>query len=295
MKSTLQNRKAWLLFLLPSLILFIFTVIFPIIRSAYFGFFDWDGVTPMQFVGFSNYKKLFSDFYFRNAFWNNLIYLLINLIGQVGIALILSLLLTKVVRGSNFFKTVYFAPTILSGVAVSQAFQKFYATEPLGVFNAILKGLGLETYITPWLGTAQTALVSVAIIECYKNMGLYLVIIYSGLMAIPPDVIESARMDGAKGFKLFWYIKLPYIREVLAVAIIMAVNGLLKAFDIPFITTNGGPGSSSELLTTYMYKTAFSSTRYGYGSAIAVFIALESILAVCILRKIFTKPEEDTL
>ena len=295
MKSTLLNRKAWLLFLLPSLILFIFTVIFPIIRSAYFGFFDWDGVTPMQFVGFSNYKKLFSDFYFRNAFWNNLIYLLINLIGQIGVALILSLLLTKVVRGSNFFKTVYFAPTILSGVAVSQAFQKFYATEPLGVFNAILKGLGLETYITPWLGTAQTALVSVAIIECYKNMGLYLVIIYSGLMAIPPDVTESARMDGAKGFKLFWYIKLPYIREVLAVAIIMAVNGLLKAFDIPFITTNGGPGSSSELLTTYMYKTAFSSTRYGYGSAIAVFIALESILAVCILRKIFTKPEEDTL
>ena len=249
----------------------------------------------MQFVGFSNYKKLFSDFYFRNAFWNNLIYLLINLIGQIGVALILSLLLTKVVRGSNFFKTVYFAPTILSGVAVSQAFQKFYATEPLGVFNAILKGLGLETYITPWLGTAQTALVSVAIIECYKNMGLYLVIIYSGLMAIPPDVTESAQMDGAKGFKLFWYIKLPYIREVLAVAIIMAVNGLLKAFDIPFITTNGGPGSSSELLTTYMYKTAFSSTRYGYGSAIAVFIALESILAVCILRKIFTKPEEDTL
>lgn len=295
MKSTLQNRKAWLLFLLPSLILFIFTVIFPIIRSAYFGFFDWDGVTPMQFVGFSNYKKLFSDFYFRNAFWNNLIYLLINLIGQIGVALILSLLLTKVVRGCNFFKTVYFAPTILSGVAVSQAFQKFYTTEPLGVFNAILKGLGLETYITPWLGTAQTALVSVAIIECYKNMGLYLVIIYSGLMAIPPDVIESARMDGAKGFKLFWYIKLPYIREVLAVAIIMAVNGLLKAFDIPFITTNGGPGSSSELLTTYMYKTAFSSTRYGYGSAIAVFIALESILAVCILRKIFTKPEEDAL
>lgn len=295
MKSTLQNRKAWLLFLLPSFTLFIFTVIFPIIRSAYFGFFDWDGVTPMLFTGFSNYKKLFSDFYFRNAFWNNLIYLLINLVGQVGIALLLALLLTKVGRGCNFFKTVYFAPTILSGVAVSQAFQKFYATEPLGVFNAILKGFGLETYITPWLGTAQTSLASVAIIECYKNMGLYLVIIYSGLMAIPPDVIESAHMDGAKGFKLFWYIKLPYIKEVMAVAIIMAVNGLLKAFDIPFITTNGGPGSSSELLTTYMYKTAFSSTRYGYGSAIAVFIALESILAVGILRKIFAKPEGDTL
>ena len=274
MKSTLKNRKAWLLFLLPSVIIFIFTVIFPIIRSAWLGFFDWDGVTPMRFVGLNNYRRLFSDLYFRNALWNNLLYLLINLVGQVGIALFLALLLTKITWGCNFFKTVYFAPTILSSVAVSQAFQKFYATEPPGVFNAVLEKIGLGSLVTPWLGTAQTALTSVALIECYKNMGLYLVILYS-------------RMDGASGIRLFWYIKLPYIRNVMAVAVIMAVNGLLKAFDIPFVTTNGGPGSASELVTTYMYKTAFSSARYGYGSAIAVFIALESILAVLILQAAF--------
>ncbi len=122
-------------------------------------------------------------------------------------------------------------------------------------------------------------------------MGLYLVIIYSGLMAIPADVIESARMDGASGIRLFRYIKLPYIKDVMVVAVIMAVNGLLKAFDIPFVTTNGGPGSASELVTTYMYKTAFSSARYGYGSAIAVFIALESILAVLILQRIFNRSD----
>lgn len=241
----------------------------------------------MRFVGLDNYRRLFSDLYFRNALWNNLLYLLINLVGQVGIALFLALLLTKITWGCNFFKTVYFAPTILSSVAVSQAFQKFYATEPPGVFNAVLEKIGLGSLVTPWLGTAQTSLTSVALIECYKNMGLYLVILYSGLMAIPSDVIESARMDGASGIRLFWYIKLPYIRNVMAVAVIMAVNGLLKAFDIPFVTTNGGPGSASELVTTYMYKTAFSSARYGYGSAIAVFIALESILAVLILQAAF--------
>ena len=201
--------------------------------------------------------------------------------------------LSKVQKGSNFFKTMYFAPTILSGIAVSQAFQKFYATQPLGLFNAILKAIGLGTYITPWLGTSETSLISVALIECYKNMGLYLVILYSGLIAIPADVVESARMDGAGGFRLFWHIKLPYIKNVVAVAVIMAVNGLLKAFDIPFITTNGGPGSSSELLTTYMYKTAFSSARYGYGSAIAVFIALESILFVGILQKAFSHSDPE--
>lgn len=288
MKSTLKNKTAWFLFLLPSLAIFLFTVLMPIIRSAYLGFFSWDGVTPKRFVGLHNYSNLFTDVYFQNAFFNNLLYLAINLIGQVGTALLLALLLTKIQKGSNFFKTMYFAPTILSGIAVSQAFQKFYSTQPLGLFNAILDAIGLDSYITPWLGTSQTALVSVALIECYKNMGLYLVILYSGLVAIPTDVVESARMDGAGNFKLFWYIKLPYIKNVVAVAVIMAVNGLLKAFDIPFITTNGGPGSSSELLTTYMYKTAFSSTRYGYGSAIAVFIALESIILVGILQKAFS-------
>lgn len=292
MKSTLRNRRAYLVFLLPAAGIFSFTVLLPILWSAYYAFFSWDGVTELRFVGLENYRNLIYDSYFREAFVNNLIYLGINLVGQVGVALLLALLLCKITKGRNFFKTVYFAPAVLSSIAVSQAFQKFYATEPLGVFNAILEGLGLDGLVTPWLGTAETALVSVALIECYKNMGLYLVILYSGLVNIPQDVIESALMDGARGMRLFWHIKFPYIKSVVSVAVIMAVNGLLKAFDIPFITTNGGPGNASELVTTYMYKTAFSSARYGYGSAIAVFIAAESIVMVLLLKKLFSDRQE---
>ena len=288
MKSTLKNKKAYIIFLLPGAAIFIFTVILPIIWSSYYSFFSWDGVTDMIFTGLDNYKMLLTDTYFKEAFVNNMVYLLVNLVGQVGTALILALLLSKITKGSSFFKTMFFAPAVLSAIAVSQAFQKFYSVEPMGVINSIFQGLGLEGLVVPWLGTADTALVSVALIECYKNMGLYLVIIYSGLMNIPSDIVESAVMDGAKGLKLFWYIKLPYIRSVMAVAVIMAVNGLLKAFDIPFITTNGGPGNASELVTTYMYKTAFSSARYGYGSAMAVFIAVESIVIVMILKKVLS-------
>lgn len=293
MEKALRDKKVILSFLLPAVLVFTFTVIFPVIWSGYYSFFYWDGVTQMKLIGLANFARLFKDIYFTTAFINNLIYVLINLVGQVFVGLLVALLLTHITKGREFFKTTYFAPTILSSIAVVQAFQKFYSFDPPGIFNSILKFVGLGYLQTPWLGTMETSLFSVALIECYKNMGLYLIIIYSGLMAVPSDIIESAKIDGARGLKMFFYVKMPYIKNVLIVALIMAVNGLLKAFDIPFIATNGGPGSSSELVTTYMYKTAFASTQYGYGSAIAVFIAIECIVVVMILQKFFGNAEHE--
>ena len=115
-----------------------------------------------------------------------------------------------------------------------------------------------------------------------------MVIIYSALIAIPSDVLESAELDGAGGWTMFWRIKLPLISNVFVVALIMVVNGTLKAFDMIYLTTLGGPGNSSELVATYMYKIAFSGARYGYGSAIAVFLAIQSVVVVMLLRKMFS-------
>lgn len=281
-----------MLFLLPSLIIFIGTVIIPIIWSGYYSLFNWNGIGKMKFVGLQNFIDLFHDKHFYTAFSNNIIYLFINLIGQLGVALVLALLLSHLTRGASFFKTLYFAPAILSGVAVCEAFKNFYAIDPPGLFNLILGAVGLENLETVWLGNMDTALGSVALIECYKNMGIYLVILYAGLLSIPESVVESAKMDGAKGWTLFLKIKLPYLKNVLAAALIMAVNGLLKAFDIPYITTYGGPGDATELVATYMYKTAFSSTKYGYGSAIAVVIAIECIIFVSILQAVLKRRQD---
>ncbi len=151
----------------------------------------------------------------------------------------------------------------------------------------ILKFMGLSSLEQAWLGQSSTSLVSVAIIDCYKYMGLYMVIIYSALIAIPSDVLESARIDGANEWQTFWKIKLPLISNVFVVTLIMVVNGTMKAFDIVYLSTYGGPGNSSELVATYMYKTAFTGARYGYGSAIAVFLALQSVIVVLLLRKAF--------
>lgn len=289
MNQMLRNKKIILWFLLPSIIIFTATVIFPIIWSGYYSFFNWNGIGRKTFAGLSNFSALLKDRHFISALSNNLIYLLINLVGQLGVALLLALLLSHLTWGKSFFKTLYFAPAILSGVAVCQAFKCFYALDPPGLFNLILQALSLEHLQTAWLGNMETALGSVAIIECYKNMGIYLIIIYAGLLSIPTDVLESAQMDGAKGWIMFWKIKMPYLKNVLGAALIMAVNGLLKAFDIPYITTYGGPGNATELVATYMYKTAFSSAKYGYGSAIAVVIAIECILLVSVLQSILNR------
>lgn len=291
MEKMLHDRKVIVLFLLPSLLVFSFTVMLPILWSVYYSFFHWNGVTPKRFIGLLNYTRLFGDIYFREAFVNNLVYVLVNLFGQVFIGMLVALLLTSIRRGRNFFKTLYFAPTILSTVAVAQMFVKFYSYNPPGVVNSLLEIVGLGQLKTAWLGSTSTALIAVAIVECYKNMGLYMVIIYAGLISIPQDVIEAAMIDGASSAKVFRHIKLPYLKGVLGVSLVMAVNGLLKAFDIPYITTGGGPGSASELLTTYMYKTAFNSARYGYGSTIAVFVVVECVLAVSVLRALINRKE----
>lgn len=285
MDKILRDKRVIGIFLLPAVLLFTATVVVPLGWSFYYSLFNWNGVSKMKFSGLDNYFKLFADQNFVAAFWNNLLFMIANVVGQVGIALLMAILLTCIGKGRSFFKTLYFVPTILSAVALAQFFQKFYGLEPVGIFNALLEIVGLENLQRAWLGDSSTAMGAVIMIECYKSMPLYMVILYSGLLSIPEDVIEAAKVDGAYGWKLFIQIKLPYLYSVLTVTLVMAVNGLLKAFDVPFITTYGGPGRSTELVATYMYKVAFASTKYGYASTIAVFLVVESVLLVSIVRK----------
>lgn len=285
MDKMLRNKKIICLLLLPAVLLFTFTVVLPLGWSVYYSLFNWNGVSKMKFIGIDNYIKMFLDNNFLVSLKNNIFFMIVNVIGQVGIALLVAILLTHIGKGRNLFKTIYFIPTILSAVALAQFFRKFFGIEPVGVFNVLLDVLGMEDLQKAWLGESSTAMGAVIFIECYKSMPLYMVILYSGLVAIPDQIVEAARMDGAYGWRLFRHIKLPYLYSVLTVALVMAVNGLIKAFDIPYIATYGGPGRSTELVATYMYKIAFASTKYGYASSIAVFLVVESVLLVSILRK----------
>ena len=292
MRGVLRDKKAYAVFLLPALLFYLFSVFYPIAESIRLSFMKWGGLGPKKFVGLKNYIKLFQDKVFYISFFNNLVYLVIVVSMQLLIGLLFAVMLTYLTHGVALIKTLYYVPCIITTVAVTQLFRSMYATQPEGIINTILKAAGLGSLATSWLTNVKTVLAAVSIPEGWRYTGMYMVIFYAALISLDPEVSEAARMDGASGWQLLTRIKLPMIREVLLLTLTMVLTGALRGFDIPYILTNGGPGNVSELMSTYMYKKAFGSNQFGYGSAIAVFIIVESMLVVGILNRLFTTKDE---
>ncbi|WP_313479958.1 sugar ABC transporter permease [Microbacterium sp.] len=282
-----------LVFLLPPLLLYGIAVLLPIVQSLVLSFFRWDGITDMVFVGVDNYVKMLTrDDVFWTAFGNAVGYLAICLILQLGGALVVASLLTALPRARELVKTIYLLPAVISTVAIAILFQRIYSLEPVGLINQALAWIGLEGLQTAWLSNVQTVLAAVSIPEGWRFTGLYMLIIYAALIAVPRELEEAARLDGASWWQVFWRIRFPYIRPVWITTTIMATTFALRGFDIPYLLTGGGPGQASELLTTYMYKTAFVHTDYGYASAISVFIVIECLVAVGIILLLLRRKDE---
>jgi raffinose/stachyose/melibiose transport system permease protein len=286
--GSLSTKKSLAAFLLPALLFYAGAVFLPIIGSLGLSLFDWNGITAPKFIGLDNYvRMLTNDDLFWGSLLNSLIYLAINLFFQLGLGLLLANLLLSVTRGREIFKTLYFLPTIISTVAIAFLFRKFYAVEPPGLFNSVLSAVGLGGLAHAWLSDLGTALAAVSVPEGWRFMGLYMIILYAALLAVPQELEEAARLDGATELQLFRKIRFPLIRPVWVTTMIMAATYSLRGFDIPYLLTNGGPGHATELLTTYMYKVGFTSTDFGYASAIAVFIVAECVIAVLLIVRLF--------
>ena len=290
--GVIRNKKAFFAFLLPGLLFYIFTVFYPIVESIRLSFMEWGGIGDKVFVGLDNYVKMFHDPVFYTAFINNLIYLLIVVGMQLSIGLFFAILLTYMTKYVTLVKTLYYVPCIITTVAITQLFRSMYSVEPMGLLNQFLEAVGLGGMVTSWLADVGTVLAAVSIPEGWRFTGMYMVIFYATLVSLDPSVYEAAKVDGASEMQILFKIKLPLIKDIILLTLTMCLTGALRGFDIPFLLTSGGPGNASELMSTYMYKKAFSSNQYGYGSALAVFIIIESILVVYTLRKLFTSKEE---
>ena len=290
--GVIRNKKAFFAFLLPGLLFYIFTVFYPIVESIRLSFMEWGGIGDKVFVGLDNYVKMFHDPVFYTAFINNLIYLLIVVGMQLSIGLFFAILLTYMTKYVTLVKTLYYVPCIITTVAITQLFRSMYSVEPMGLLNQFLEAVGLGGMVTSWLADVGTVLAAVSIPEGWRFTGMYMVIFYAALVSLDPSVYEAAKVDEASEMQILFKIKLPLIKDIILLTLTMCLTGALRGFDIPFLLTSGGPGNASELMSTYMYKKAFSSNQYGYGSALAVFIIIESILVVYTLRKLFTSKEE---
>lgn len=290
-KLMYPKKRFFVLMLTPIIIWFVFAILMPIVGALKYSFYEWSG-GPMEFVGFGNYKELVNDEVFRIALKNNLIIVGISVVGQIGIALILATLMTsRVMKFKTFHRTVIFFPVLLSAVVVSFVWTLMY-NKDYGFLNAVLKGLGLENLIFPYLDDPDRVLYSLIVPLIWQFIGLYMVIISSGIANVDKEIFEVAEIDGAVGWKKLLYITLPLIKPTLMASLMMCISGNMKVFSHIQVMTNGGPGNSSIVMALYAYKRSFAMNEIGYGSAISIAILVISLVLVGITRLLFARKEE---
>jgi ABC-type sugar transport system permease subunit len=287
MDKILRDRKAILLLVGPALLIYTVILLIPTVWSTIYTFYEGSPISGFEFVGLDNYLNLFKDSDFLSSLWLSLKYMVFVSAGQVILGLCLALLFVFYIkRYSTLIRTLIFFPVVLPAVAVSQLFAKLFEIAPqMGLVNSLLTFINLETLVQPWLGQGDTAFWVLVTMDIWKSLGFYAVILFTGLVDIPEDVLEAAKLDGAKGWKLTQFIVLPLLKPVLISAIVFSLNGTIKVFESAVALTNGGPGNSTTTLSIYMYNNAFTYNQYGYGSTIAVFLLLLSLLITLIVFK----------
>ncbi len=275
-----ERRLTALLFLLPGLAIFLVFVVTPIFLSARYSLFDWNGLGGLtDFVGLGNYRKLLNDPFFWQSVRNNGFVVIWSLVTQLPLAVGLAILLTGRLKGSAFFRTVYFAPMVLSEVVVAVIWSWIYNPQ-FGMLNTLLRDVGLGTLARSWLAEPGLVMTSVMVVTTWKYLGFYLVIFIAAIQGIPRELYESAQLDGASGFQQQRFITLPLLGSTTRVVTLLAIVGSLKFFDMVWILTEGGPSNSSSVMATYMFKQSFRSQQFGYGSAVAfTLFALAAVVA----------------
>ncbi len=255
--------------ILPTVLLFAFIFIFPLIFCIRYSFFDWTGGSTMNFVGFRNFVDFFHDASFWHSFLNTFLITILVVIGQVGIGLIVSVVLvTKFVKFNTLHRTAYFLPVVLSPIVVGLIWSIIYNSRS-GILNLVLGFFGV-TEFPLWLDNPSLVLFSVSIPVIWQYFGLYMIMLLGALHNIPPSVLESSTLDGVNGAQKLFKIMLPLIYPTFKVAVLLCVSGTLKIFDHIFVLTGGGPGESSMTMTLYNYNVSFTMMRFSYGSAVSI-------------------------
>jgi len=279
-------------FLMPAFLFIFVYMIYPLLYSLVLSFTSYNFAfdTSPVFNGFANYIKLLSDSYFIASFRNTMVFTVMFFPGLMIISLILALMLDNGVKGTAFFRTSIFLPVVIPLSLTGIIFQ-WILNEQYGLLNFFFSEvLGMGFLAKNWLGDDFWALVSIVVVSLWKYMGMLVVLYMAGLQAIPNDLYEAAKVDGATGFKRIWYITLPNLRETYVVCGIWTIIQAVKVFEQPFIMTQGGPGTSTLVLYQYTWENAFKYYEMGYASAIGYVMGI-IILIFSILNLKLSKSE----
>lgn len=287
-KSKIEKNTLIFTFLFIPVLLMLLFVVYPAFEMIRYSFTDWNGASKTySYIGIKNYLKVIFE---NQEIWlslkNNLVYLIMGII-FIPIEILFAIVLNNErKKGLKIFKTLYFTPYIINGVAVSYIFSFFYSSVNGGL-NGILELLGLGGLVQKWLSDPAVVNWSLAFVYVWKNFGFFVVLFIAGLQTIPKDILEAAEVDGANSYQKIRYIILANIKGVIQTVLFMNITWCMQIFDIPFVMTSGGPGNASSTFSTYAIKTAFTYNNFGLANAMAITLMFIIVILLVLQNRIF--------
>lgn len=293
------NKIQEILMITPMTIGFLLFSVYPIIWVLRWSFFKYNGYSEPVFVGLGNFIRVFSR---DPAYWNSLknTFLIagMKMIFEIPLALVLAVLLNNKIKGSSFFRVVFFLPSVFSIAVVGLIFSILFGAYN-GIVNAILKNIGLITQNISWFSDKGHAMFVIILVSLWTTFGLNMIYFLMGLQNISKSLYECASIDGANEVKQFFYITMPLVAPILQLVLMLSVLGTMKMTDLILVLTNGAPGGSTEVVMTYIFKYFFSygesaamEVQFGYASSMAVVTAVILGIVTLIYLKVSKKMQE---
>ncbi|MFB2549822.1 carbohydrate ABC transporter permease [Ensifer soli] len=280
-----------MLLLLPAFISLASVSFYPILNGLYLSLTNTSLITQEDdFVGFANYVQLFADSQFWNAWWHTMWFTAVSTLLETLIGLGMALILYEHFSGRGLVRAAMLVPWAMPTVVTSKMFGWLFDGQH-GIINFILVSLGIADQNINWYGSPDTAMTTIIIADVWKTTPFMALLLLTGLQTVPKSLTEAARMDGAKSWKTFWYIRLPLLLPTLLIAGLFRALDAFRIFDLVYVLTGGGPADSTETLSTLSYKVLFATLQFGYGSAVstAMFITeglIAAVLCLFLIRQI---------
>ena len=272
-KMTKKTRDTLIAFafLAPFLVLYAIFTLFPIFQSFWISLHNWEIIgTNIKFIGFKNYERIFNDKLFWQALRNTLQFVFLTWPPLIALGLGLALLLNRPINGIGIFRTLFYMPNVLSVSVTGLIFSRIFASDDRGLVNAILINFGFERI--PWLGSKFWAMPVVAATTVWWTVGFNMLIFLAGLQAIPRELYDAAKVDGANAWQSFRHITVPSLRRPFAFVTILQIIASFQLFGQVDVMTSGGPAGYTRTIVYYIYERAFEFWQLGYGAALAVIL-----------------------
>ena len=279
-----EPRRIGYLYILPAYVVFTLFLLVPLVRAGVLSLYEWNGLTLGRWVGLDNYRAVVADQGLRSAFGHAMVLVVFYAVIPVCVALALVATMTRArVRGLGFYRTVLFLPQVVAMVVVAVTWRQIYA--PDGPLNQLLRAVGLDGLTRAWLGDFTLALPAVGFIGTWVQMGLCIVLFLAGVSKIPRELYEAVRIDGGGAVREFFTVVVPGLRNEISVALTLTVIAALRNFDLIYVTTRGGPGTSTSVPSFEVYRRAFELGRVGSAAAVAITLtAIIFVLSFAITR-----------